>query len=396
MTVAVRVDSSREIGTGHLMRCLTLADALRARGERVVFIMRPLPGALLGVPRTLGFDLVALPAPDGHVEEDGPVHAAWLETTQDRDARETLDALADVGVDADWLLVDSYALDARWEHAVASRVGSVAVIDDLADRPHECAALVDVGCDQLGAARYESLAGAGCRLMLGPAYALLRREFAVARRAVDVRRSVGRILVFFGGVDEADRVAVALEALAPHAEAGAYALDVVWGDGYAHAETLKERYAGSAGVDLIGPTGRIADLMAAADLAVGAAGSTSWERAFLGLGAVAVSVADNQAALCRRLGAAGAAACLGDAATVQARDYEQVVGAIVADTSAVGRLSRSAFELMEGADIARRHPLVDLLLSDRERPPAFALRPVSPRTCRCCCVGVTPLRCVPS
>jgi len=203
--VAFRVDATSQIGTGHFMRCLTLADALRQRGAWIRFVSRGLPDHLQDMltARDMGFaplnDAVTAQAPDDLA------HSNWLGTSQVQDAGDSAEALADR--EWDWLIVDHYALDARWESAMRDSAGKIMAIDDLADRKHDCDVLLDQNYYRDMQTRYGGKVPEHCRVLLGPRYALLREEFRELRAQVKPRTGeVKRILMFFGGVDDRDPV----------------------------------------------------------------------------------------------------------------------------------------------------------------------------------------------
>ena len=141
MRVSIRTDSSRLIGSGHVVRCLTLADELRARGAEVLFICRELPGNLNRLLEEKGYDLCRLHAPEGNASQlNWNKHAAWLGIDWQQDAKETQACLQG---DVDILIVDHYALDKDWESTLRPLVGKIMVIDDLADRQHDCDLILD-------------------------------------------------------------------------------------------------------------------------------------------------------------------------------------------------------------------------------------------------------------
>ena len=210
MRAVFRADASLAIGTGHVMRCLTLAGALREQGVDCAFVCREHPGHLRDAVERLGFPVTMLSPAEGAA---GPSpYAHWLGASQAQDARDTLQAMA--GRQPDWVVVDHYALDAQWESQVRAGCGRLLAIDDLADRPHDCDLLLDQNLGR-SAQAYAQLCPADCRILAGPAYALLRPEFAAWRaRSLERRRrpAVRRILVTMGGVDKDNASAVALQA----------------------------------------------------------------------------------------------------------------------------------------------------------------------------------------
>jgi len=182
MRVAIRADAGRHIGAGHVMRCLTLGEALRDRGADVTFLCRAFEGHLMDRIRRDGFAVEAFPV-EGVVRPTktgaSPPHAGWLGTSLERDRDLTHDALGRLG-GVDLLIVDHYALDSRWERGMRDIARRILVIDDLADRPHDADWLLDQTYGRRTDA-YEGLVPPACRLLLGSDYALLRPEFAALR-----------------------------------------------------------------------------------------------------------------------------------------------------------------------------------------------------------------------
>lgn len=299
MNVAFRVDADRQIGTGHFTRCLALADQLRDAGMGVRFIGRRMLPHLAATLTARGYDFTPLTSRVAGASADLP-HSAWLDATQEEDAAATAQVLAGDG--CDWLVVDHYALDGRWESALRPYTRRILAIDDLADRTHDCDVLLDQNINAEG--RYDGKVPAHCEQLLGPRYALLRDEFRVARTtAVPRSGPVTRALVSFGGTDAANATAVAIEALAsvrpriPHT-------DVVIGDQHPQRSDIETACRAHAFACHVQPT-ELAAMMAASDIAVGAAGVTMWERCAVGLPAVTIAVADNQRESLRAAALAG-------------------------------------------------------------------------------------------
>jgi UDP-2,4-diacetamido-2,4,6-trideoxy-beta-L-altropyranose hydrolase len=291
MSIGFRVDASAQIGTGHFMRCLTLADALKERGARTVFITRHLPGHLRAMLIDRGHESASL---DGTVRE-GPAgdlaHSSWLGTSQAQDAADTLDALS--GRPLHWMVVDHYALDARWEVTLRGSADKIAVIDDIADRIHDCDLLLDQNLHADADARYRGKVPDRCAMLLGPRFALLRGEFhAIRQRAQRHSGRVERILIFFGGTDANNHTGEAVAAIGRLGIAGLHA-DVVVGASHPKGEEIAAQCC-RYGFDYHRQTDRMAELIACADLAIGAGGTTTWERCCLGLPTLAICLADNQ------------------------------------------------------------------------------------------------------
>lgn len=290
MNVAFRTDATSRIGTGHFMRCMTLAKELQRYGVNIRFVSRDLPQYLRDMLEARGMELAPLESGVITCPAGDLAHSHWLSATQEQDAQATKQALS--GREWDWLIVDHYALDARWESALRQSAGRIMVIDDIADRYHDCDVLLDQNLYADMQERYAGKVPAQCRQLLGSRYALLRDEFRESRKQVKQRGGpVERILVFFGGMDADNYTGRAIAALA---KLGIGArVDVVIGMQHPCREQI-EAQCKSHGYHCHVQTRRMAELMAQADLAIGAGGSAMWERCCLGLPALSVCVADNQ------------------------------------------------------------------------------------------------------
>ena len=303
MNIAIRVDASSQIGTGHFMRTLTLAKELSKRGAKVRFVSRHLPEYLQDMLSEKVYEFRILDRPINETMQDELAHSKWLGTTQHEDAQDTTQALSDRIWD--WLVIDNYALDARWESVLRKSAKRLLVIDDLADRMHDCDILLDQNYYADKETRYTGKVPVTCQLLLGPHYALLREEFSQWRQQVKPRTgSVKRILVFFGGVDADNFTGLTIDALARLGISGLH-IDVVIGAQHPYREKIESaciEYMFSCYVQ----TDRMAELMATADLAIGAGGSATWERCCLGLPSLVVSLADNQTDIVKGLDLLGA------------------------------------------------------------------------------------------
>ncbi len=317
MQVVFRTDASLDIGTGHVMRCLTLAQALREQGAVCRFVTREHPGHVAALIKQRGFVVHLLTRLDAPILPADPAvvaHAAWLGTDAATDARQTLAALGDTV--ADWLVVDHYALNAQWERRLRPRCRRLMVIDDLADRPHDADLLLDQNLGRQ-AADYVGLVPAACHLAVGPRHALLRPEFAELRvRSLQSRSADAaprHLLISLGGVDKNNLSAVVLAALDAHGLPAGCRVTVVLGAQSPGLEAVRDLARRSRlQVEVVVNTARMADLMADADLAIGGAGITAWERCCLGLPTLTLVMADNQLPGALALEAAGCAVLLRD------------------------------------------------------------------------------------
>jgi UDP-2,4-diacetamido-2,4,6-trideoxy-beta-L-altropyranose hydrolase len=296
--VAIRTDASVQIGWGHTMRCLALADELRANGMSVLFICRELPGSLILPIKACGHELAMLstPAQEFLPEPGGPAHAEWLEVPWQQDAADTLAALE--GRAPHWLIIDHYGIDARWHRKLRSRCSKLMVIDDLADRQLDCDLLLDqTFCREEQA--YRSIVPENCRFSVGSKYALLRPEFAKLRPKALGRRQnfqcIRRILVFMGSTDPENLTGEVLAALATEESLQEQVIDLVLGGSAPFISQVQEQAANHRlEVNVLVDVDNIAEVMTDADLAIGAGGASSWERCVLGLPSLITIFADNQ------------------------------------------------------------------------------------------------------
>lgn len=308
--ILFRTDASLEIGTGHVMRCLTLADALRQRGAEAVFICRPHRGHLLEQIRARGHEtLVLSPPPPSYAPPAGDTpHAAWLGLGWDEDARETLQSIA--GERADWLVVDHYALDRRWEQKLRPACHRLLAMDDLADRAHDCDLLLDPSLGRKDA-DYQGLLMSSTTTLLGAQYALLRPEFAALRAESLGRRKAGtlrHLLITMGGVDKDNATGRVLNALNRCQLPRDLQITVVMGRHAPWFNDVRERVARMpVSTQIFVAVDDMARLMTDSDLAIGAAGGTSWERCCMGLPTIQFIVAANQAGIASELAYIGAA-----------------------------------------------------------------------------------------
>ncbi|OIR19130.1 UDP-2,4-diacetamido-2,4,6-trideoxy-beta-L-altropyranose hydrolase [mine drainage metagenome] len=273
------------------MRCLTLADALKERGAHTRFVSRHLPEHLRSKLVDNGHGFVLLENAHDNVAVDELAHAHWLGVSQTQDAADSIQALSDRHWD--WIVVDHYALDSRWESRLRKSADKILAIDDIADRKHDCDVLLDQNLYADMETRYGGKVPAQCQQLLGPRFALLRDEFRKLHKQVKSRSgAVKRVMVFFGGMDADNYTGHAIEALAQLEIPGVH-VDVVIGAQHPSRQQIEKECA-QCGFDCHVQSDRMAELMAAADLAIGAGGAATWERCCLGLPTLALCTADNQ------------------------------------------------------------------------------------------------------
>ncbi len=356
--IAFRVDASLQIGTGHVMRCLTLADALREQGARCSFVGRPHKGHLLELIAQRGHQALALPELQEGARHDlsGTAHSHWLGTDWATDAKDTQHAISKMmgGEPLDWLVMDHYALDERWEEALRPQAKRIMVIDDLADRPHACDLLLDQNLGRKSE-HYSDLLEGKAKTLIGPQYALLRPEFASLRKQSLDRRGdnpqLRRLLITMGGVDKDNATGKVLAALQACSFPTDLRVTVVMG---LHAPWLAQVREQAAQMpcqtEVLVGVNNMAQLMADSDLAIGAAGGTAWERCCLGLQTIQLILAANQKEAALALQSHGAAWVAADSQQL----IFQLSTLFSADrqTETLREMSRSAAQLAYGDGVS--------------------------------------------
>jgi len=307
-----RADSSFDIGTGHVMRCMTLANTLRSEGHECSFICKDHNGNINALILKNGFCVDVLKSQtlsnvDKSLDIKIPPYHSWLGSNWLCDAKATKEILTKNP--PDWLIVDHYALDKSWHKHVENDTKNIMVIDDLADRQHHCKILLD---QNLGAdiERYRKLVPSNCKIFVGPKYALLRPEFHELREKSLLLKKDGvlrKVLINFGGGDKFNLTEKVLEALSEIVLPKSLGIDVVLGpqvDLGANLLSFKDIFFDK--IQFYKNINNMAELMATADLAISAGGSTSWERCYLGLPSIIFSFADNQKEIANSIAKNGA------------------------------------------------------------------------------------------
>jgi len=363
MRVCFRADASLQIGSGHIMRCLTLADALAANGADCQFICREHEGNLIAFIRAKGYavhalamatqDCAAQQATTEQTTLPALAHGHWLGATQGQDAEACALAMSQQSID--WLVVDHYGIDAHWQQALAPYYHRLMVIDDLADRPHRCHLLLDQTYGRQ-AADYLPLVPDHCQVLAGAHYALLRPEFAALRQYSLQRRAtpaVRRLLLNMGGVDKDNATGQVLQALRETALPPDCQITVVMGPTAPWLQQVAEQARSIPWpTQVLAGVSNMAQLMAESDLAIGAAGATTWERCCLGLPSAMIVLAENQRYAASILETSHAARML-DLETNLASDLARFIHQIISSNDTLLQMSNCASEITDGLGAER-------------------------------------------
>jgi UDP-2,4-diacetamido-2,4,6-trideoxy-beta-L-altropyranose hydrolase len=314
MNFFFRVDASSQIGNGHVMRCLTLAKVLKKQGADCKFVSRDHKNNLIEKIKEENFKVITLPnsikvKSTQSAKNVNLNYTNWIGASWKKDAKQTIDALNKEKID--WLIVDHYGIDERWEKKLRPYVGKIMVIDDLANRNHDCDLLLDQNLIANFKSRYQNLLPKNCSTLLGPEYALLQNEYKKLHLSAPPRiGQVKHILVYFGGADKNNLTEIILFSYLK-LNSKNIKLDVVINSKNPQKEKIKKLSKKNKNIKIYSDLTSLASLMLKADLAIGACGVTSWERCCLCLPSIVITIADNQKPIAEELHRQGIVRWLG-------------------------------------------------------------------------------------
>ncbi|MGB7641549.1 MAG: UDP-2,4-diacetamido-2,4,6-trideoxy-beta-L-altropyranose hydrolase [Terriglobales bacterium] len=339
-TLVVRADAGLKIGTGHVMRCLALAQSWRAGGGKVIFALAQSTPALDDLLRSEKIDVVAIEGAPGSSE----------------DARNAIRIAQ--GCNADWFMVDGYHFDAAYQKDLQS-FRPLLTIDDNGLLDHYAADLV-LNQNAHACAPMYAHHSPNTKLLLGPRYALLRDEFAGYRDWVREIPDRGLHLLLTMGGSDASNFAPRILPLLWERGADELQIRVVVGGSAENAEAVDEIAAKSfpervfpgclspAQIEVLRDARNMAPLMAWADLAISGAGTTCWEMCAMGLPAILVVVAENQRSIAEQLAAIGAVENAGPADQIDCAALADLCGKLLASKDRRASLSQKAKQVVDG------------------------------------------------
>jgi len=359
MNVYIRVDASFEIGTGHVMRCLTLAGRLRENGANAHFICREHNGHLCDLIEANGYKVLKLETPQNYTVQNGQRHTQWLGVPLSVDAQQTKEKLSNRSVDL--LIVDHYAINAEWEGSLRDYTRKIMVIDDLADRNHDCDFLLDQNFIRDYQNRYHSLIPAHCRTFLGPSYVLLRAEFYNELGEQKPRTgAVKRILIFFGGMDSTNETGKALASVLALGR-NDLQVDIVVGQSNRNKSEIASICKKYDHLHFHCQIDNIAKLMRLADLSIGAGGTTTWERCFLGLPSITISIAENQEEICESLSKEKVMIYLGKKETIEQTMLTLHLKSLIENEAKRTEMSKLSYQLMRDTMVNQQRMIEEIM-----------------------------------
>jgi UDP-2,4-diacetamido-2,4,6-trideoxy-beta-L-altropyranose hydrolase len=357
MNIFIRTDATIEIGTGHIMRCLTLARSLKENGANVSFVCRELSGSMFNQIEKNGFEVYRLSKKNGKRISQHTAHSDWLKVDWKIDAVETIEILKSQEK-VELLIIDHYAIENHWEKKTRPYVKKIMVIDDLADRHHDCDILLDQNYIKNKEHRYDTLVPNHCKKFTGPHFALLRKEFTKEKRRLRVGK-IKKILIFFGGIDKTNETKKAMEAI--HLlNAVRLKVDVVVGNANKYKNEIRQFCLKNDCFTFHCEVENMAELMSKSDVSIGACGTVAWERCYVGLPAIVVSIADNQQKIAEALGEANAIKYLGSFDQVKKEDIKLALGNLLEYSAELSKMSKASLRIMAESDKSKQNLLKEI------------------------------------
>jgi len=354
----IRADASKDIGIGHVMRCLALAEWLYSNNVSSLLLTK-FPNELIELKvNQLKGKVIYLPD-SSSPPDDFYLHSKWLDGSEDDDARLCRAAIEQeiqyIGKSPLFILVDHYALAAPWEKEL-SQYAKILVVDDLSDRPHACTWLVDqtFGKTEVD---YLSLVPDETQLLIGPKYALIRREFIEAPASFqrNFPKSEVRVLLSLGGVDKDNVTSMLLSFIenSRNIYKKKIIMTVVTSKSNPNLEDLKTTILHMKNISLLVNVNNMSELMTNHDVCIGAAGSTSWERCVMSLPTLSIVLAENQKTISKNLAEAGAILDLGLVADITKANFFEVFNSLISNIELYNSISKKSKTLCDGLGCQR-------------------------------------------
>lgn len=330
-----RADSGNGIGWGHTMRCFALAQKFKEKNASISFIVRKHPNNISHFLEEQGFNVFYLKNKNYYWKED---------------AIQTKKIIESIG-NVDWLVVDNYTLDIKWEKFLKPYIKKLMVIDDMTLRKHECDLLLDQNYYENIKKLYFEFIPKKCSLLIGPKFALIRNEFYEIRNNLKLRDGlINRILISFGGSDctnETIKVIKAIKELDNHK----INVDLLLTASNKNSKKIQKILSKFSNITVHYQNFNVSKLMKNADLSIGAGGSSTWERCCLGLPSIVTVSAKNQLQLTNEITKKGCIINLGITKKTSSKDYLNAIRNL--NKSVLSRMSKNGLKLVDGKGTIR-------------------------------------------
>jgi UDP-2,4-diacetamido-2,4,6-trideoxy-beta-L-altropyranose hydrolase len=365
MRALFRTDASNEIGSGHVMRCLTLANALKEKKYECIFITKEHEGNLIELITSKGFTVVALKKSSNLIsktikEVQKNSYFNWLNDTNENDARIVIEHIKLLGK-FNFIFVDHYGINKKWEIALRPYANKIIVIDDLANREHDCNILIDQTLSR-SANDYKNLVNKSCSILCGSKYAILRQEFITYRKLRVVKnkdhKKVKKVLIFLGGYDNSNLTEFILDEINEMNLFNKIELDVVVNKTSPYLKQLHNKAAHmNVNTEIFTSVENMAKLMSNNDICIGAAGTNAWERCCIGLPTIMFVLADNQKNVAKSIENAGAAYIVKDESYL---DFKEKLLTLINNQNILECMGQAALNVTDGAGVSK---ILDRIIS---------------------------------
>lgn len=356
MKCIIRADASVQIGSGHIIRCLTLANELKNKNVEVHFVCKEHKGHLIDFLKENKFPVYSLSLPQQsstNSEKQITAHDFLLQDSWQNDALQTLHKIYSLGK-IDWLIVDHYALEEKWETALRPFVKKIFVIDDLADRKHNADLLLDQNFHINNNHRYKKLVPETCKLLPGPEYALLRPQFHKLRQNLAPKNFPPKeILIFFGSSDPSGLTTKAIQALQKLNQDHEFTTHIIIGQISSCKEKVLHAAQNLKNSIVYDRFIAIENVMVKCDFFIGAGGSTTWERCCLGLPSLIITTADNQMSFSEELAQANAQIHLGYYEKITTDQIFESCKKLFQDKEKFFQISQNALQICDGLGVKK-------------------------------------------
>lgn len=322
---------------------------------QVTFICRDYSSSLIKELET-EFPVILIP---GRSDRSGLIESSpdSHRLLEEYDANESSAAIKLLGLSSiDWVVVDHYGLSAIWEEHILraicnEKVTRLLAIDDLANRPHACNILVDQNYVPDRPDRYAQFVDRDCVQLLGTDYVLMNRAYLECRRDRSTRNSVEKVVVFFGGADPQGLTIRCLRVLCAK-EFRHLKVSVVVGQMNRDKSQIYTMCCRQKNFTFLEKLTDLASLYAEGDLAIGAGGSSNWERLCINIPSIVITFGEDQKMATRALSREGLIFYVGDAETVSDQDiHDQITVRIKQSYSSL----LTSSDLIDGAGVRRIH-----------------------------------------
>ncbi|SFC24441.1 UDP-2,4-diacetamido-2,4,6-trideoxy-beta-L-altropyranose hydrolase [Pseudoalteromonas denitrificans] len=350
MKVLFRVDASKNIGTGHVMRCLTLANVLRNHGCKIEFACIQRQGDLILFIQQQGYRVAIIPYKQNGLDNNLTPESIYQNDIQKKDSHCFINKLSVSNKDI--VVVDHYGLDHHWASEIKKTACRILVIDDLANRQHICDFLLDQNLHENPSSRYKNKVDLNCNLFLGPKYALLRPEFYSERPLLkQVNKRIPHFLVYLGFVDPKDttsKIIAAIESLEFEVK-----VDFVLSELHPNFRELKSKALELENIDIHLQPADILSILKRVDFVIGAGGSATWERCCLGIPSILFALTENQKVLAEELSKLNTVLYLKEKDVVSVDKIKQAIIAMVKSEAKRLSFSERSQALVDGVGAER-------------------------------------------